>query len=310
MRNDEHTNVMNKTKKDNISFFCYISPFIIGFTLFTVIPMIISLYFSFHKISILSYAMNKYEFFGFKNYISALKDNDYFYLAIRNTFVFSFSRIFFCVLISLSIALLLNRKMIGKKFIRTLIYIPSIIPIVGAAIIWRQLFDGNSSILSWLLSNIGIKVDSILWLGNYGLLSAIIMSVILNIGPTMIMLLAALQQVPSELLEAADIDGANAFSKFIKITVPSISPVLFYLVMTGFISSLQAYAEIELLIGTLTKRTMSMSQLVMFYYKDNTIGLGYSSALAWLVFIIITFFSLFVFKYSKKMVFFAGGDEL
>ena len=182
------SNKIKRRRKETAAFYLYISPFLIGFGVFTVVPMIASLWFSFNRIGIFSFVEGDYKFVGFANYISVLKDNNFFYLALRNTFVFSICKVLFGTLIALAIALLLNRKMFGKKLVRTLVYIPSVIPIVGAAVIWRQLFDGRSSILSWLLSFVGITVESSKWLGEFGLMSAIIMSVVTSIGPTMIMI--------------------------------------------------------------------------------------------------------------------------
>lgn len=299
-----------RSRRDQKHFYLFISPFLIGFSVFTLVPMLVSLYFSFHKISLLSFVDGTYTFYGIKNYINIFADNNYFLYAIRNTFVFAFARNVLCVLIALGLAVFFNRKMPGKKFFRTLIYIPGVLPIVGAAIIWRQLFDGNSSIISWLLSLVGIHVESTWWLGEGGLVSAIIMSVIMGIGQNMTMFLAALQGVPEEQIEASKLDGAGAVSRFLKIVMPNISPTVFYVVLTGFISSLQAYAEVELLVGSLAKNSVTMSYLVMNYYKQGMIGLGYSSALAWMLCLITAVFSFFVFRYSKKMVFFADGDAL
>ncbi len=299
-----------RNQRDQKHFYLFISPFLIGFSVFTLAPMLVSLYFSFHKISLLSFVDGTYTFYGIKNYINIFADNNYFLYAIRNTFVFAFARNVLCVLIALGLAVFFNRKMPGKKFFRTLIYIPGVLPIVGSAIIWRQLFDGNSSIISWLLSLLGIHVESTWWLGEGGLVSAIIMSVIMGIGQNMTMFLAALQGVPEEQIEASKLDGASTVSRFLKIVMPNISPTVFYVVLTGFISSLQAYAEVELLVGSLAKNSVTMSYLVMNYYKQGMIGLGYSSALAWMLCLITAVFSFFVFRYSKKMVFFADGDAL
>ncbi len=299
-----------RSRRDNRHFYLFISPFLIGFSVFTLVPMLVSLYFSFHKISLLSFVDGTYTFYGIKNYINIFADNNYFLYAIRNTFVFAFARNVFCVAIALALAVFFNRKMPGKKFFRTLIYIPGVLPIVGAAIIWRQLFDGRSSIISWLLAQIGIQIEASWWLGNGGLISAIIMSVIMGIGQNMTMFLAALQGIPEQQIEASKLDGAGAVARFWKIVMPNISPTVFYVVLTGFISSLQAYAEVELLVGSLSKNSVTMSYLVMDYYKQGMIGLGYSSALAWMLCLITAVFSFFVFRFSKKMVFFADGDAL
>lgn len=301
-----------KTKKqrDTLAFYAFIMPFLLGFGLFTLVPMLVSLYFSFHKISLMSYIDNSYVWYGIGNFVNVFKDNNYFLYAIRNTFIFALCRNVFCVAVSLALAVLLNRDLPCKKILRTLIYIPGVLPIVGSAIIWRQMFDGRSSIISWVLSCVGIQIPSTWWLGTGGLTSAIIMSVIMGIGQTMTMFLAALQGIPAEQLEAADLDGASSLQKFRYIVLPCISPTFFYVILTGFISSLQAYAEIELLVGSLDRNSMTISYLIMDYYKRNVIGLGYSSALAWLLFLITAFFSFFVFKFSSKMVFFADGEKL
>lgn len=298
-----------KTKKkrnnETLSFYLFILPFLIGFSLFTVFPMIMSLLFSFNKISILDYAQGFWNFNHFQNYADILSDSKFF-IAMKNTFVFAILRVSLTMLIALGFAILLNKKIPGRKIFRTLIYIPAILPVVGSAVLWKQLFDGRSSIFSYVLSFVGIHVDPVLWLGEYGLYSAIFMSIIMNIGPAMIIILAGLQGIPQDLVEAAQIDGAPAYKIFFRITLPFISSVLFFLSITNMISCLQTYAEIDLLIGQLSESSMTMSMLVMYNYKDPRIGLGYSSAMAWLIFLIVLVFTSVYFACSKNKMFYAG----
>ena len=299
-------NAKMRGRKETLVFYAFILPFILGFSLFTVFPMVMYLIFSVNKISILDYAQGYWDFIGFENFKTVLFGDDYFFIAMKNTFIFAFLRVFICVFLSLLVALLLNSKIPGRKLFRTLIYIPAIVPVVGSSVLWRQLFDGRSSILSYLLSKIGIQVDATLWLGQYGLYSAIFMSIVMGIGPTMIMILAALQGVPQEMHEAAQIDGAGALRRFWYITVPFISSILFFVSITGFISCLQAYAEVDLLIGSVSNSSMTMSMLAMNYYRDPRIGLGYSSAISWLIFIIVLVFTFIYFSVAGKKVFYAG----
>ena len=299
-------NSQKRERKETYIFYAFISPFIIGFSVFTIFPMVMSLIFSVNKISILDYAQGYWDFIGFDNYKSILFGDNYFFIAMKNTFIFAFLRVFICVFVSLLVAVLLNSKIPGRKIFRTLIYIPAIVPVVGSSVLWRQLFDGRSSILSYFLNMIGIKVDPTLWLGQYGLYSAVFMSVIMGIGPTMIMILAALQGVPQEMQEAAQIDGAGALRRFWYITVPFISSILFFVSITGFISCLQAYAEVDLLVGSMSNSSMTLSMLAMNYYRDPRIGLGYSSAISWLIFFIVMIFTIIYFAVAGKKVFYAG----
>lgn len=301
--------IRKKSHRERIGFYLFISPWIIGFLLFSVVPMITSLYYSFTRITVLGLGRRSPEYIGLKNYIRIFTDDPIFIQSIKVTFTYAFVRVLLGIFISLLIAMLLNRKMFGKRIIRSLIYLPAIIPIVASAFLWRQLFSNDFSLLNYLLSFIGIP--PINWLSYDNALSSIIfMSIWTGIGPTMIILTAALQNVPQELLEAAEIDGANAFQKFRVITVPMISSTLLYLFVTGFIGALQAYAEMDLLTnggpGYVTT-TMTMNVVQNAFSSDGS-GMGYASAQAWVIFIIILIFTLLFFRVVNKRVYYAGGD--
>ena len=139
-------NSQKRERKETCIFYAFISPFIIGFSVFTIFPMVMSLIFSVNKISILDYAQGYWDFIGFDNYKTILFGDNYFFIAMKNTFIFAFLRVFICVFVSLLVAVLLNSKIPGRKIFRTLIYIPAIVPVVGSSVLWRQLFDGRSSI--------------------------------------------------------------------------------------------------------------------------------------------------------------------
>ncbi len=301
---------LNKTTRNRIGFYLFISPWIIGFLLFSILPMITSLYYSFTKITVLGLGRRAPEIIGFKNYIRIFTEDTIFLQSIKVTFVYALSRVILGIIIALLIAMLLNKKMMGKRIFRTLIYLPAIIPIVASAFLWRQLFSHDFSLLNYLLSFIGMP--SINWLSyDNALTSIIIMSIWTGIGPTMIILIAALQNVPKELIEAAEIDGASIFAKFKMITIPMISSTLLYLFVTGFIGALQAYAEMDLLTsggpGYVTT-TMTMNVIQNAFSSDGS-GMGYASAQAWIVFIIILIFTIIFFKLINKHVYYAGGED-
>ena len=225
----------------------------------------------------------------------------------QNTFVFAFARVFSGVIIALLLAILLNGKIPGKKIYRTMIYLPAIIPVVGSAMLWKQLFSQDFSLYNYLLSFIGIA--PIEWLSyDNSMSSVILMSVWSGLGPTMIILLASLQNVPRELLEAAEVDGGNAINKFRHITIPMISPTLVYLLVTGFIGALQAYAEMDLLTGGGPGNiTTTMAMNVVNNAFDGR-GMGYASAQAWVIFAIILVFSIIFFKIVNKRAYYEGSD--
>jgi multiple sugar transport system permease protein len=298
---------MKKTTRDRVSFYLFISPWIIGFLLFSILPMLTSLYYSLTKVTVLGLGKRTPEFLGLDNYRSVLMDDPVFMQSISNTFVYAFVRVFAGVFLSLLLASLLNGKIPGRNIFRTLIYLPAIIPVVGAAMLWKQLFSVDFSLFNFMLSWIGIAPRE--WLSyDNAMGSVILMSVWSGLGPTMIICLAALQNVPKDLVEAAEMDGANKIRRFRHITIPMISPTLVYLLVTGFIGALQAYAEMDLLTGGGPgNRTTTMAMNVIFHAFDGR-GMGYASAQAWIIFVIILVFSIVFFKIVNKRAYYEGGD--
>jgi len=272
--------------------------------------MLTSLYYSFTKITILGLGRRKPEFIGIDNFVRALTDDEVFMQSIGNTFFYSIVRVLLGLFVALLIALLLDRKILGKKVFRTLVYIPAIVPIVANAFLWKQLFSQDFSLFNYFIVNLGMA--PVEWL-NYdnAMWSVILMSIWSGIGPSMLILLAALQGVPKDLVEASEIDGANALHKFRYIVVPMISSTLLYLVVTGFIGTLQAFAEMDLLTaggpGTSTT-TMAMNVIQNAFSSDGS-GMGYASAQAWIIFVIILIFTIIFFKIISKHIYYAGGDE-
>lgn len=298
---------IKKRTRDRINFYLFISPWIIGFLLFSILPMVTSFYYSFTQITVLGLGRRTPEFIGLANYRSVILQDSVFVQSIGNTFVFAFARVFSGVFIALLLATLLNGKIPGKNIYRTMIYLPAIIPIVGSALLWKQLFSTDFSLYNYMLSWIGIAPRE--WL-NYdnAMSSVILMSVWSGLGPTMIICLAALQNVPRELVEAAEMDGANKIKRFRHITIPMISPTLVYLLVTGFIGALQAYAEMDLLTGGGPgNRTTTMAMNVVFHAFDGR-GMGYASAQAWVIFAIILVFSIIFFKIVNKRAYYESGD--
>ena len=294
------------SNKETGAFYLYISPWLIGFTLFTLVPLVCSIYFSLFSFKKLDLAMgNELTFVGLENFKDILFNNDVFYVAIGNTFYYSIIRVFVGCILSFIFASLLNKKIWGKRLFRVLIYVPAVIPIVGSSIVWKGLFDERFSFFNFLLSIIGVApID---WLGTNAMGSVLFMSIWCGIGPTMIIILAALQSVPQDLIESSTIDGANAWQRYMHIVLPTISPTILYVLITGFIGTLQAYSEFDLVTGGGPGyKTTTMSMLVI-RSMDNE-GLGYACAMAWIICFIVLVFTLVFFAISKGKVYYREGD--
>ena len=310
MEMTKHTKpyIHKRQKRETAQFYLYILPWIVGFSLFTVIPMISSLVYSFQKVSILD-LNGTGTFIGFQNYINIFKD-DLFLSSIGNTFLYAFVKTFVSLFLALLFALLLNKKFRGNKLVRILVYLPAIIPSVASIMVWSQLFSKDFSLLNYFLSFFGISpIDWTSYSNSMG--SVLLMGIWTSIGPNMLICLAALQGVPEEVIEASKLDGANAVERLFSVTIPTISPTLFFISITGIIGGLQAYAEMQLLFGNGTDKTLTMAWNVVLnaFSLDGSKTMGYACAQAWVLFLIIIIFTAIYFKVSNKLVFYGNGGD-
>lgn len=301
----KHAKTMRE-KKDNRNGYLFVMPWILGLFLFTLIPMLFSAVLSFCDWDIVT-GLSTVEFVGAKNYTRLFNDPD-FYQALKVTFKFCLISIPFYQIISLAIALLLNMRIRFMKAFRLVYFLPSIIPTIAASMIWIQIF-GESGILNQALSVFGIKGPA--WLNNpkTSLYAMVIMGV-WGIGNTMIIYLSGLQGVSEEVKEAAAIDGANSVQSFFKITVPLISPTIFFNVIMAVISSFQYFTQAFVMTeGGPLKSTLFYNLLLYTTaYKDYE--MGYAAAMAWVMFAIILVFSLLVIKSSSFWVYYQNDDKI
>ena len=295
-------------RQENRNFYLYISPWLIGLTLFTVIPLLMSLYFSFTNVVMSSALDGTHKFIFFDNYVRIFtKDHD-FITSIGNTFIYTFFKVLFTTIFALLFALIFNSSIFAKKLDRVLVYLPAIIPVVSVALLWQMLFTGGeANIMNYFLSKIGFKPTNFFGSNSSAMATVIFVGVWSGIGPSMLIFLAALQNVPSDLLEAATIDGAGPIRKFFNIILPMISSSIFFVALTGVIGGLQAYAEIKLLTnGGPGIATTTMNMLIV-NNAFNTLGnktLGYASAQGWVVFAITLIFTIIFIKASSKRVYY------
>ena len=279
-----------KERENRIKFFAYISPWLIGLTLFTIVPMFLSIIYSLTDVKMTNVNSEPLNFIGLQNFIYIFTEDKDFQQAIVNTFVYAIIKVALIVVLSLLFALALNRKIFGRKTFRIMLYLPAVIPVVSVSLLWKLIFTGGEfNVANYFLSYLGIAPVNFFADGTSAMGTLIFVGVWSGLGPTMLILLAAIQGVNQELIEAAQLDGANSFHRLIHIIIPSISKAMVFVILTSMISALQAYAEVDLLTaGGPGNSTMTMSLLIV-QNAFKTLGkktLGYACAQGWVVFLL------------------------
>jgi len=286
---------MNRlSDKENIASWIFIAPALLGTLIFIIIPLFCSFGLSFTKWDLL----NPVEFVGLENYSALFKD-DLFYKILGNTIVFALSTSIFGVIIPLILASILNSKIRGSEFYKTAYFLPFITPMVVVGIVWAWIFDPNIGLLSQFLHiHINWLYDS-----KFALPALIIVSVWKLIGYNMIIFLSSLSAISQNLFEAAKIDGADSYQVFKNVTVPMLSPTIFFVVIITAISTFQVFDLIYLM--TEGGPFDSTNVLVYAIYKNafEYFNVGRASAIAYVLFVIILVLTLIQWHFRKKLVY-------
>jgi multiple sugar transport system permease protein len=293
--------VMSLSQRESMWAYILIGPWIVGFLVFTLGPMIASLIFSFTN-----YAINKpINFIGFANFVEMFVKDYRFWHSLRVTLTFAVFAIPLGLVFGLLLALLLNAKVPGLSIWRTLYYTPSVVSGVAVAVLWLYLFNPRYGIINWLLSL--VKINGPGWLASpdWALPALIIMS-LWSVGGGMIIYLAGLQGIPTTLYEAAEIDGANSVQSFFSITLPLITPVLFYNLVTGIIGTFQIFTSVYVMTSGGPAEATLFYNLYLFNNAFRYGRMGYASALAWVLFLIVMILTLLVFRSSSTWVYYEG----
>lgn len=290
----------------NLTALAFISPWLIGFLLFMAYPILESLRLSFTDFRLLE---DTFSYVGFSNFIFIFTRDSTFVRAVQNTLLYAVLSVPINLSVGLGTALLMNQKVKGMSIWRTLFFLPSLVPPVATIVVFRALFDPGRGLINEILRNLGV-IDPPGWFAttDTALITIVLMGV-WGFGGTMIIILAGLQDVPRSLLEAAEIDGANAWHKFIHITIPLISPVLFFNLVLGCIGAFQVFAQ-SIVLGGATGwpggTTMFFNVYVYLVGFQSPYRIGYASALGWILFIGILLVTGFNFLVSKRFVFYSG----
>jgi multiple sugar transport system permease protein len=285
--------------------FC--SLWFIGFGAFTVYPVLASLYYSFCDYSVLQPPL----WAGLDNYRRMTTDV-VFWISLKNTLVFAALSLPLGMIVSLSLALLLNTEVRGMPVFRTIFYLPSVVPIVASALLWLWIFNGQFGILNYALRPIlnifGVAPPT--WLADpVWAKPALALMSLWGVGNSMVIYLSGLQNVPQELYESAEIDGANWWQRIWHVTLPMISPVIYFNLIMGIIGTLQTFTTVFVMTGTADgnpARSTLLYALYLFSTAFYDLRMGYASAMAWMLFVLIVVLTLLATKLMEKRIHYAG----
>ncbi len=290
-------------KREERDFWIAILPWFLGLFFFTGGPVLASLLFSFTNWT----GLSSFEFVGFKNYRELFVEDIVFWETVFNTFYYTFGSVLLGTLGALFVALLLNQNLPGTYLLRLIYYMPSIASGVAISILWIWLFNPSVGLVNFILVKLLPIQEGPAWLASQAWSKpALILKSTWGIGANMIIILAGLQGIPVSLYEAARIDGASVFREFRHVTIPMISPVLFFVIVISTINAFQILTDI--LVMTQGGPGISTYMLVYYIYQNAFIYLkmGYASALAWILFTLILILTLLQIWGSRRWVYYEG----
>lgn len=281
----------------------YASPWLIGFAAFTLLPMLASIVISLTHWNLLTPP----KWAGLSNYRQMLFEDPLVWSSLWVTTKYALISVPVSLAVSLALAGLLNTKVRGINLWRTLYYLPTVVPSVAVALVWQWLFSTDFGAINAVLRVVfGIKGPSWLLDARWVLPSFVFMS-LWHVGGATVIFLAGLQNIPKSYYEAASIDGAGRWAMFRYITIPMLSPVIFFNLIMGIIAALQTFTQALIMTGGGPDNKSMFFMLYLYSNAFEWFKMGYASALAWLLFVYILLLTLLVFRWSKAWVYYEGG---
>ncbi len=292
--------------------FLFALPWVLGFLFFSLYPLVTSLYYSFTEFN----PIVAPKWVGMDNYVSVFRDAR-FYKSLGNTLFYAFVSTPLNLFVALFLANLINKRFIGRAAVRTIFFLPAVIPMVAGTMVWIWMFDPTYGFINSFLGVLGIEGPA--WLINPDTTKwALVMMGTWGTGTTMLICLAALQDVPKSYYESADIDGANAFQKFFSITLPCVAHVIVYQAIMNLINAFQYFTQVYVITtasgGTTSgasggpENSILMYPLYLFHNAFIYQKMGKASAMAWVLFLIVGVLTIFMVRLSAKTVDNAGGE--
>ena len=291
-----------QARREERAFYLFILPWIIGFLAFTLLPVIASLFYSFNYYDILTPA----RWCGVENYVNLFQD-DLFYQSLKVTSYYALGSVVLSIAVSVFVAIVLNRNIHGVSFFRTIFYLPSVISGVAVSLLWLWLFNPDFGLINFLLWKL-FRIDGPGWIyeAKWVIPSLIFMS-LWGIGGGIVIYLASLQGIPTDLYEAAEIDGAGTLRRIVSITLPLMTPVIFFNLLMGIIGSFQVFTQAYVMTQGGPGYASMFYVLYLYRYAFKYYQMGYASALAWVLFLILLLLTTLVFRTSERWVYYEGA---
>ena len=294
----------NRKMRDQAAGWLFAAPAIIGFVVLTLLPMIFSLYWSMTDFNVFRSVTN---FIGLDNYRNMFGSSElYFKDALKATGYYSILNVPASILFSFSVALMLSSSIRGRGIFRSIFYRPSIIPAVASCMVWVWLLNQQYGLINTVLKAVGITPPCWIW-DKKTVIPTLVMINLWSTGGTMVIFLAGIMSIPKVYYEALVMDGGNAFHKLIYITVPMVTPTIFFNSIMAIIGSLQVFTQGYIM----TEGGPGNSSLFYVYYiyreGFQNANMGYACALAWLLFLVILVLTMIVLKTQNKWVYYADG---
>ncbi|MCM3733282.1 sugar ABC transporter permease [Fictibacillus nanhaiensis] len=293
--------------REELAGYLFIAPWIIGFLFLMLGPLLFSLYASFTNYNITS----QMKFVGFENYKRMFTFDELFWTSLWNTLYYVVFSVPITTAGAILLAVFLNQRVPGIKWYRTLFYLPAVLSGVGVYLLWMQLLSPSTGLVNIALSWFGIEGPAWLYSPEWTKPALILMK-LWSVGGGMLLYLASLQGVPKTMYEAAEIDGAGTFQKFFKITLPMITPVIFFDIVTSLIGGFQIFQEAYVMTengdgGPVN--SLLFYNLHMWNNAFEMFNMGYASSMAWMLFVIVMLLTVINLKIGKKWVYYEGGDQ-
>ena len=287
-------------KTESIAGYLFILPWIIGFLVFILGPVIASFYFSLTEYEVVKSPV----WIGLENYRELIHD-DLFWQSMKVTTIYVAFSVPLTLILSFMVALLMNQKIYFVGFWRTIYYLPNLVPLVAGTMLWLWLLNPNYGLVNGMLSRFGI--DGPLWLQStkWALPSLILMS-LWGVGGSTLIYLAGLQGIPTDLYEAVSLDGGGAWAKFVTVTVPQMSPVIFFNLILGIIAGFQVFAQPLIMTNGGPRYATLFVVLYLYQNAFRNFQMGYASAIAWVLFMVILLLTIVTFRLSTYWVYYEG----
>lgn len=279
-------------------------PAVLGFLILNLVPMLLSAYYSFCDYGIIGSP----EWIGLGNYVSLFAGEETtFWISVRCTVLYAIMAVPANLVFAFAIAILLNRDMFGRAFFRSLFYLPCILPAVASSFVWILLMNPDFGLFNMILNFLHLPESQFFW-GKDSVLPSIVFMGIWSTGSTQVIFLAGLQDIPRVYYEALEIDGGNAWHKFRHITLPLISPTMFFNLVMGIIGALQVFGQAYIITDGGPNNASLFYVYNLWREAFRYMDMGIASAMAWILFLVVLVLTIFVFKTSNKWVYYEGGN--